>query len=231
MTQNYNLKELPASERPRERLLSYGPEKLSCTELIAIILGSGTKGKTVLVLAQEILSHFGTLRRLLDASIEEICAVKGLGVAKALQLKAALSLAFRMSREQLLLNEKIDTPLKAYLYVRDFIAFEKKEIFGVILLDCRARALRWEIVSIGTLTQTIVHPREIFYLAVRHLAASLILVHNHPSGDPSPSIEDRRLTQKLIAASRSMAIPIIDHLIIGKKGFISLKESGLSFAN
>ena len=188
------------------------------------------RGKPVLALSQELLTHFGSLSLLLDASVEDLCQVKGLGKAKAMKLKAALCLAFRACREKSHLTDKLNTPLKAYLWVRDFIVHEKKEIFGVILLDARSGALRWEVVSVGTLTQTIVHPREIFHPAIRHLAASLILVHNHPSGDPTPSVHDRHLTRQLISASHSMGIPINDHLIIGRRGFTSLKENGFQFA-
>lgn len=224
-----NLKSLPLSERPRERLHQHGSEGLSNIELIAVILGSGTKGKSVLALATELLSHFGSLSQLLDASIADLCNVKGLGLAKAVQLKAALSLAYRVYREKASLQEELQTPQQAYLWVRDLIVHEKKEVFGVILLNARSHAIRWEIVSTGILTQTLVHPREVFYPAIRYLAASLILVHNHPSGDPTPSPQDYHLTRQLILASRSVSIPIIDHLIIAKNGYVSLKETGLKF--
>ncbi len=224
-----NLKALPLNERPRERLVNHGADVLSSSELIAILLGSGTKGKSVLVLSSELLSHFGSLSRLLDASVEDICQVKGLGKAKAVQLKAALTLAYRVYREKTPIKELLNTPLKAYLWVRDFVVHEKKEVFGVILLDARGSAIRWELVSVGTLTQTVVHPREVFYPAIRHLAASIILVHNHPSGDPTPSAEDRHLTRQLISVSQSMMIPIRDHLIIGKRGYTSLRERGFHF--
>lgn len=225
----YNLKELPLSERPRERMMLHGPQVLSSSELIALILGSGTKGKSVLALSQELLSHFGSLNHLLDASIEDLCQVKGLGKAKAIQLKAALSLANRVYREKTPIAERLQTSLQAYIWVRDLIVHEKKEIFGVILLDARGAAKRWEVISVGTLTQAIIHPREVFYPAIKYLAASLILVHNHPSGDPTPSSEDRHLTEQLIEASQSTGIPLLDHLVIASRGYCSLKESGLSF--
>jgi len=225
--QKYNLKELPQSERPRERLLMHGPSVLSSIELIALILGSGTKGKSVLVLSQELLSLFGSLYCLQEATIEDLCQVKGLGKAKAIQLKAALTLASRASRERLPPPERLNTPLKAYLWVRDLVVHEKKEVFGVILVDAKGAPIRWEVVSVGTLTQTLVHPREVFHPAVRFLAASLILVHNHPSGDPTPSAEDCRLTEQLYSVGSSMGIPVLDHLIIGKQGFVSFKESSL----
>lgn len=227
MTLTYNLKELPLSERPRERLLLHGPSVLSSIELIALILGSGTKGKSVLTLSQELLSQFGSLCCLQEATIEDLCQFKGLGKAKAIQLKAALTLAARTSRERLPPPERLETPLKAYLWVRDLVVHEKKEVFGVILLDAKGAPIRWEVVSVGTLTQTLVHPREVFHPAIRYLAASIILVHNHPSGDPTPSEEDRRLTRQLNTVSNSMGIPILDHLIIGKQGFISFKDMSL----
>ena len=227
MTLNYSLKELPLSERPRERLLLHGSSALSSIELIALILGSGTKGKSVLSLSQELLSQFGSLCHLQEATIEDLCQVKGLGKAKAIQIKAALTLAARTTREKSPLPERLETPLKAYLWVRDLVVHEKKEVFGVILLDARGSPIRWEVVSVGTLTQTLVHPREVFHPAIRYLAASLILVHNHPSGDPTPSEEDKRLTRQLKVASQSMGIPILDHLIIGKEGFISFKDISL----
>lgn len=224
-----SLKELPEAERPRERLLRHGVDVLSNIEILALLLGSGTKGKSVLALAQEILSHFGSLSRLLDASIEDFCTIKGMGKTKAIQLKAALSLAFRVNREKSPLREQLNSPLKAFLWVRDYVIHEKKEVFGVILLDARLAAIRWEVVSVGTLTQTLVHPREVFYPAIRHLAASVILVHNHPSGDSTPSPKDLHLTRQLVAASASMGIPIFDHLIITDRGFTSLKEEGFLF--
>lgn len=224
-----NLKTLPLNERPRERLLHFGPDVLSAAELLAVILGFGTKGKSVLLLANELLSHFGSLSQLLEASIEDLCQVKGLGRAKAVQLKAAFSLASRVSREKKPFGERITTSLQAYLWVRDFIVHEKIEVFGVLLLDARGAAIRWEVISRGTLTKTLVHPREVFHPAIRHMAASLILVHNHPSGDPTPSDEDLAITHQLISVSHSMMIPISDHLIIARSGYISLRERGYRF--
>lgn len=227
MNLTHKLKELPLSDRPRERLIEHGASLLSSVELIAVILGSGMKGKSVLALAGELLSQFGGLKQLQEATVEDLCHVKGLGKAKAVQLKAALALATRMAREQMPQAPRLDTPLKAFAWVRDFVMHEKKEVFGVILLDAKGVPLRFEIVSVGTLTQTLAHPREVFYPAIRYLAASIILVHNHPSGDPTPSPEDRQLTAQLLKASQCMGIPIRDHLIIGSRGYVSFKELGL----
>ena len=183
-----------------------------------------------MLLSQELLCRFGSLSKIHEANVEDLCQVKGLGKTKAMQLKAALSIALRLSREKIAPPEKLNTPAKVYLWVRDFIVNEKKEVLGVILLDAKGGAFRWEVISIGTLTQTLVHPREVFFPAIRYSAASMILVHNHPSGDPTPSAEDCHITGQLIMASRTLSIPILDHLIVGKRGFISLKESGFQFA-
>ncbi|NGX60839.1 MAG: hypothetical protein K940chlam9_00311 [Chlamydiae bacterium] len=224
------MKNLPAEERPRERLFAHGPDVLTASELIAIILGSGIRGKPVLTLAQEILSHFGSLSSLQEASIEQLCQVKGLGKVKAIQLKAALSLASRVQREVKLKARAISSPKDAYYWVRDQVAYEKKEVFGVILQDARGIPMKWKIVSIGTLTQTIIHPREVFHPAIQHLSASLILVHNHPSGDPSPSPQDFQVTRQLIRVSQSVGIPIYDHLIIAPTTYYSMREHGLRFS-
>lgn len=221
------IKLLPIDERPRERLEQQGEQALSNAELIAVTLGSGTKGKSVLALAQEILAHFGTLSALAEASLSDLCQFKGLGRAKAIQMKAALGLANRMAREKIAQKHPLHTPEQAYLWIRDFIAHKKQEIFGVVLQDVRGNALRWEPVSMGTLTQTLVHPREVFYPAIHHRAAGLILAHNHPSGDPTPSAEDIRITRLLVEASRFLGIPIHDHIIVSSSGFVSFKEKGI----
>ncbi len=221
------IKSLPSEERPRERLEYHGEAALSNAELIAVTLGSGTKGKSALALAQELLARFGTLAALAEASVADLCSFKGLGQAKAVQLKAALGLGLRLARESSGKKLLITTPDQAYVFVKGLIAHLKREVFGVILQDVRGQVLKWEEVSVGTLTQTLVHPREVFYPAIRERAASLILVHNHPSGDPTPSDEDIRVTRLLVEASRHLGIPINDHLIISSSGFVSLKDRGI----
>lgn len=222
MTQN--LKQLPPSERPRERLLKLGAQALSASELIAVILGNGTKNKSVLALSQELLTRFGSLRGLCEASVEDLCLVKGMGVAKAIQLKAVLGLAIRLYQEESPPKNCLNNPERVFNWAKNFVCREKKEVLGVALIDARGHAYRWEVVSIGTLTQTIAHPREIFYPAIHHLAAGLILVHNHPSGDPTPSAQDIQLTRKLVKASQSVGIPIYDHIIVTPDEYFSLKE-------
>ena len=220
-----NLRSLPAQERPRERLVHLGPDALSLTELLAILLTTGTKDKSVLELAQEIVVRFGSLDRLLEASIEELVEVKGIGQAKAIQLKAAFGIALKTHQKPVAAQETIHAR-QAYELVRHELAHQKQEILMVVLKDVKGRLIGMEKVSVGTLSDVLVHPREIFFPAVRHKASSLILAHNHPSGDPTPSETDLVLTRHLIRSSRIMGIHLDDHLIIGASSFISLRESG-----
>ncbi len=229
-SQSYSIQQLPENERPRERLLRYGPETMSTVELVAIVLGSGTKTKPVMQLAQEIVMKFGSLRRLTEATVEELCQIKGLGLAKAIQIKAALSLGLRASRQTASNKYRIENPTHAYHLVKDELEVEKRELFVVILQDIKGFVITHQVVSIGTLSKTLVHPREVFYPAIRHKAASVILVHNHPSGDPDPSKEDYDVTQKLVEVGNLMGIPVHDHLIIGDQAFVSLRQRGFSFA-
>lgn len=226
---DYSVKTIPLKERPRERFLELGSEAVSSSELIAIILGNGTKGKSVVHLSQELISKFETLNGLAEATIAEICEVKGMGKAKAMQIKAALTLAMRLSQTSLSAKYKIDHPLRAYNLLKDILEKEKRELFVVILLDTKSCLINHHIVSIGTLSRSLVHPREVFYPAIRHKAASLLLAHNHPSGDPTPSKEDINITKTLIEVGEMMGMPVKDHIIIGNNKYISLKEQNLGF--
>ena len=220
-----SLKKLPLTERPRERLRTYGPEALSVVELLAIILATGTQKASVLELSRQLFSHFGSLSRLIQASIEELMEIKGIGPAKAIQLKAALALAQKASQENHSLAASIDSS-KAYELVRFELQPLKQEALLVILKDVKGRLIGIEKVSIGTLSEVLVHPREIFFPAVRHKANSIILAHNHPSGDPTPSKADIDMTRHLIHSSRVMGIHLEDHLIVGADRYISLKQAG-----
>lgn len=217
---------LPSAERPRERLLKGGVEVLSLQELIAIVLGSGTRGKSVLELSQEILCHFGSLERLLEASVVELMAIKGIGRAKAIQLKAVLGIAARCRQVQGGEKYFIGSAQHAYELARAEIADQKQEVLLVILRDVRGCLIHQEQVAVGTLSQVFIHPREVFYPAVRYKAHSLILAHNHPSGDPTPSKADLELTQLLLQSSRVMGIGLDDHLIVCPHSFFSLREKG-----
>jgi DNA repair protein RadC len=229
MANDYSIQSLPLDERPRERLYKHGAEALSNSELLAIILGSGMRGKSVIQLSQELLTKFGGLEHLADATIEELCEVKGLGRAKAVQLRALVALAGRLSQKNQSVKVKIDHPESAYNLVREELERQKKEVFTIILMDVKGYVINQQVVSIGTLSHSLIHPREVFYPAIRHKAASILLAHNHPSGDPTPSKEDLSVTEKLIEVGKVMGIPVRDHLIIGRDRYISLRQQGVSF--
>lgn len=229
MISDYSIQSIPVAERPRERLQHQGSEALSNSELLAIILGSGTKGKSVLQLSQELLAKFGGLEHLADATIEELCEVKGLGNAKAIQIRAVVTLASRLSQKERGIKIKIDHPQSAYHLLKDELESEKKEVFKVLLLDVKGYVISQQLISVGTLSRSLIHPREVFYPAIRHKAASIILAHNHPSGDPTPSQEDFDVTAKLVEVGKVMGIPVRDHLIIGDNQYISLRQRGVSF--
>jgi len=220
------LRHLPITERPRERLLKYGVEQLSLAELMAILLATGTKGKSVLMLAQEILTRFEGLKGLLEASIPELIEIKGIGRAKAIQLKAAFGIALHATR----LNSKpccyVGTPQQAFEHIKEELAQQKQEVLMILLRDVRGNLIHQEKVAVGTLSEVLIHPREIFYPAVRHKAYSVIIAHNHPSGDPTPSKADIELTHLLLEASRVMGIGLEDHLIVGGNAFVSLRKQG-----
>jgi DNA repair protein RadC len=226
---NYSLQQIPIDERPRERLKRQGPEALTTAELVAILLGSGIQGKSVLMLAQELVNRFGSLRALSEATIAELREVKGLGEAKAIQLKAAFSLGAKAASQINPPKFKISNPVHAYNLLKEELECEKREIFICILQDAKGYVISHEVVSIGSLTESMVHPREVFYPAIRHKAASIILAHNHPSGDPTPSESDYQTTKALVNASHLISIPIHDHIIIGLGRYVSLRQLGVAF--
>lgn len=220
----YSVLQLPEADRPRERLLRHGAETLSAAELIAIILGSGTKSAPVLQLAQQIITRFGSLQKLAEATVEELCQIKGVGRVKAVQLRAAFNLGLRASRQAIAPKYKVEHPVHAYHLVKDELSTEKRELFVVILQDVKGCVISHHVVAIGTLTHAPVHPREVFYPAIRHKAVSLILVHNHPSGDLTPSKQDYDLTRKLIDVGQLIGIPVNDHIIVSEQGYLSLRQ-------
>lgn len=225
----YSVFNLPEDERPRERLKKHGSEAMTTAELIAIILGSGTKGIPILQLSHDIMARFETPEKLAEATLEELSQVKGLGPAKALQLKAAVSLGIRASKHRTPLKCRIDTPAHAYNLIKDELKGEKRELFIVILLNTKGHSIGHHTVAIGTLSSVSVHPREVFYPAIRHKAASILLAHNHPSGDPTPSCEDVEITKTLIETGKLMGIPVNDHLIIGDNSYLSLRQTSCMF--
>lgn len=219
------IRELVSSERPRERLLRYGADALATSELLAILLGSGTARSSVLELAAQLLSHFGSLEALAYASLQELKQVPGIGQAKATLLQAVFTLARRLEAES---EESplLDTPDKLYRYTKGLLHGKEVEHLVVILRDVRRRCLHAEVLSKGTLTDLLAHPREIFHTAIKHRAHSLVLAHNHPSGDPTPSKQDLWMTERLVQASQLIGIEFSDHLILGRGCYVSLAERG-----
>ncbi|RHW40635.1 JAB domain-containing protein [Neobacillus notoginsengisoli] len=220
------IRDYPQEERPRERFIAGGPASLSNHELIALLLRTGTKDESVLQLSNRLLSHFEGLRLLKAASLEEITAIKGIGKAKAIQLMAALELGSRVAN--LTNNERyvIRSPEDGANYVMNEMRFLSQEHFVCLYLNTKNQVLHKQTIFIGSLNASIVHPREVFKEAFRRSAASIICLHNHPSGDPTPSREDIEVTKRLAECGKIIGIDVLDHLIIGENKFISLKEKG-----
>ena len=219
------IQDLPLLERPRERFAQKGSSALSTTELIAILLGSGTKDHSALDLGATLLSDFGTLEQLSDATLQELLAIKGIKFAKAIRILAAFALGKRLQSSSSI-RTLVDTPEKAFREISQAIQGEKTEVLYVLLRDARKRVFHQEIIGRGILNQVLMHPREIFHTAIRHRAHSVILGHNHPSGIFYPSTSDIEITQKLCSAGKVIGIPISDHLIVVRDGFYSFWEKG-----
>ena len=228
MKKSFTIHDLPISERPRERLQKFGSESLSAQEILALILGRGIAGESVMVTAQRLLSQFGSLKAIAGASLEELSQVKGIGIAKASQIKAAFELASRLEGHSNA-SEKpvVKTPENAVDLVKGRLKGKKREHFLVISLDTRSRLIKVSEISVGSLDTSIVHPREAFKEAISASAASVVFVHNHPSGDPTASEDDIKLSKRLSEAGELMGIEVLDHIIIGDKSYLSLKREGL----
>lgn len=227
--------DLPKALQPREKFDRLGPENLSESDLLALLLRTGTAGTNVVELAESLLMQYGSLSALSRTSIAELQKIHGIGKEKAKILKAALEIGRRLVQENVGENPRIASPEEAAAVLRERARSLDREVFWVLLLDTKSRLMAPPCeVSKGTLNSSLVHPREIFKPAIQNSAASVILAHNHPSGDPSPSAQDIRITKKLIEAGKTMEIKVLDHLIIGRKtrdganDFFSLRESGLA---
>lgn len=221
------IKALPPSERPRERLVSLGARALSDRDLLAIVLRTGSRGASALVLAERLLEAFGSLRGLLDAGVEELAQVPGIGVAKAVQVQAALELGRRLTARPRGFRPQVSSPQEAAELVMEDLRYLDRETFQAILLDTKHRLLGVQVVSVGHLSGAPAHPRELFKDAIRRSAAALVLVHNHPSGDPQPSPDDIALTRRLMKAGELLGIKVLDHIIVGEGCYVSLREQGV----
>jgi DNA repair protein RadC len=228
MKGSFTVHDLPRSERPRERLLKLGSEALSAQEILALILGRGVKGESVIEISQKLLRRFGNLKGVANASVKELMQISGIGPAKAAQIKAALELSKRLEADAGESPKPIlKSPEDVVAEVRSRLKGKKKEHFLVLCLDTRNRLIDCKLVSIGSLDTSIVHPREVFKEAVSSCAASVIFAHNHPSGDPEPSKEDVELTRRLVKAGEIIGIDVLDHIIVCDKSYVSLKAKNL----
>ncbi|PLT32398.1 DNA repair protein RadC [Bacillus sp. V5-8f] len=226
MSSKMLIRDFPKEERPRERFLQDGPKSLSTQELLALLLRTGTKDESVIQLANRLIRAFEGLRLLKDASIEEITAIKGIGEAKAIQILASVELGRRIS--SLSYNDRyvIRSPEDCANYCMDEMRFLSQEHFVCIYLNTKNQVLHKQTIFIGSLNASIVHPREVFKEAFRRSAASIICLHNHPSGDPTPSREDIEVTKRLAECGKIIGIDLLDHVIIGEQKYVSLKEKG-----
>lgn len=226
---NYKLriKDLPKNERPREKILRYGAECLSNSELLALILRTGTKEDNVLNLCDRVLSHCGGINGISGPSINELKQVKGIGEAKATQILALAELATRFNSFKSGAEYAISSPKDVSTYMMGQMKNLKKEYFKLIMLNTKNVIISVKDISIGNLNSSIVHPREVFIEAIKLSSASVILCHNHPSGDPTPSKEDILITKRLKECGTLLGIEVLDHVIIGNKAYVSLKEKGI----
>lgn len=224
---NMTLRDIPREDRPRERMLQFGARILSNSELVAILLRTGTVAESAVGLAQRVLKEAGGLRGLVNMSTEQMIRVKGIGYAKALQLQAAIELGKRLAQSELDPALIVRSPQDVARYVMEDLRYLQKEHFVCLFLNTKNHVIAQETLSIGSLNASIVHPREVFRAAIERGSASIICIHNHPSGDPTPSPEDVDMTHRLVEAGHVIGIEVLDHLIIGDQKFVSLKEQGL----
>ncbi|MCJ8006983.1 DNA repair protein RadC [Lederbergia wuyishanensis] len=220
------IRDFPVDQRPRERLINNGPESLSNHELLAILLRTGTKAESVIQLANRLLTQFGGLMWLRDAALEEMTNLKGIGQAKAVQIVAAVELGRRISNLKYDERYVIRSPEDGANYVMNDMRFLTQEHFVALYLNTKNQVIHRQTIFIGSLNASIVHPREVFKEAIRRSAASIICLHNHPSGDPAPSREDIDVTKRLVECGKMIGIELLDHLIIGDKKYVSMKEKG-----
>lgn len=224
------IRDMPVDERPRERFMQAGPRAVSSAELLAITLRTGVGGENVLRLAERLLVQMNGLSGLAQASIAEITRVKGIGPTKAVQIQAALELGRRLLATAPQERPRITSPADAANLLMSEMMFLEQEHLRVILLNTRNNVLKMPTIYVGSLNTSVVRIGEIFRAAIKENAAALIVAHNHPSGDPTPSPEDVRVTQELVKAGKLLSIEVLDHIVIGRQRFVSLKERGLGFS-
>lgn len=220
------LREMPTQDRPRERMLREGSYALSDSELLAVLLRTGTVNENAVTLASRVLQHAGGLRKIVDLSVQELMKVRGIGEAKALQIQAGVEFGRRLAQAAMGDKPTVRTPEDVARYLMEDLRYLSKEHFVCLFLNTKNHIVAKETLSMGSLNASLVHPREVFRAAIKQGSASLICAHNHPSGDPTPSREDINLTNRLVEAGNIIGIELLDHVIIGDGIFVSLKEQG-----
>lgn len=229
MAQRYSIKDWPEEDRPREKLIENGAETLTETELLAIILriGNASTGETAVDHARSLLKRFDGLRGLDSVSVAELSAVKGIGSAKIAQVKAAFELGRRLTGEKWEAGQALRSSEDVFRHFREHFAKEKREIFYAVLLNNKNRKIRDVRISEGSLTASLVHPREVYHAVIRESAAAVLFVHNHPSGDPAPSREDVEVTRRLKEVGELVGVRVLDHVVIGDDSYFSFSDRGM----
>ena len=226
MSKSFTIHDLPKEERPRERLVKFGEQALSTQELLQLILGRGIAGESVAVTTQKLLAQFGSLQKLAEASIDELSSIKGIGLAKAAQIKAAFEIGRRLSTQiPSYKSKELTDPKKVYRLIKNKLKNYHKEHFYIIALNSRGYSIAE--VSVGSLNASVVHPREVFTEAIKNKAAAVVFAHNHPSGDPEPSKDDLVTTKQLTEAGKILGIEVVDHIIVTKNNYFSFKDGNL----
>jgi DNA repair protein RadC len=229
MVARYPIKDWPEEDRPREKLLARGPEALSEAELLALLLrtGNASTGQSAVDHARLLLNHFESLKGIDDASIQELRAIKGIGPAKSAELKACMEIARRLRQKKWEAGDALRSSEDVFRHFSERLMNEKREIFYVVLLNNKNRKIREVKISEGSLTASLVHPREVYNPVIRESAAAVIFVHNHPSGDPAPSPEDMEITRRLKEVGEVMGIRVLDHVVVGHDRYFSFSDRGV----
>ena len=223
----FMIKEIPVEERPRERFLKYPSEVISTHELIAIILRTGSRQESVIELSKRVLYKYDNLKALSNAPVKDLMKIRGIGTSKAIELLAAFELGKRVHKESFHSQVKFHSPESIYLYLKDELEMKTQEHFIALYLNTKGELVKKETLFIGSLNSSLIHPRELFKHAVLNSAASIIVAHNHPSGDPTPSSQDIEITKILHKNGTMMDIELLDHIIVGKDRYYSFKEKGI----
>jgi DNA repair protein RadC len=220
------IKDLPINDRPRERLINYGVENLSNEELIAILLKTGSKLESSKGIASKILAEIGDIQKFKELHYNDLLKIKGIGVSKACVIMSAIELGNRINKEIISINNlKMNNAKIVYNYYKDILNVKQQEYFYCIYLDTRKRIIKDKLLFIGTLNQSLIHPREIYKEAYKLSASSIVCIHNHPSGNVIPSEEDISITKELVKVGKILDIPVVDHIIIGKNNYYSFFEN------